>query len=84
MVTGANGYIAMWVVQKLLEKGYLVRAAVRAPSKGKYMLEYFKSYGEKLEIVYTPNIGKVHFHCCFRGSKANAVGLSRREHSTKR
>ena len=59
LVTGANGYIAMWIVQKLLEKGYLVRAAVRAPSKGKHLRDYFKSYGDKLEIVYTPDIGKV-------------------------
>ncbi|KAH6904344.1 D-lactaldehyde dehydrogenase [Coprinopsis sp. MPI-PUGE-AT-0042] len=58
LVTGANGYIAMWVVQKLLEKGYLVRAAVRTPSKAKHLQEYFKAYGDKLELVYVPDIEK--------------------------
>ncbi|KAH6904342.1 D-lactaldehyde dehydrogenase [Coprinopsis sp. MPI-PUGE-AT-0042] len=58
LVTGANGYIAIWMVQKLLEKGYSVRAAVRAQSKAKHLQELFKSYGDKLEFVYVPDIGK--------------------------
>ena len=31
MVTGATGYVAGWLVKKLLEKGYTVHAAVRNP-----------------------------------------------------
>jgi len=56
LVTGANGYIAIWVVRKLLEKGYSVVAQVRSESKGKYLLDYFKSYGDKLEIAVVPSI----------------------------
>lgn len=31
LVTGANGYIASWLVKKLLDKGFTVHAAVRNP-----------------------------------------------------
>ena len=33
MVTGANGYVASWLVKRLLEEGLTVHAAVRNPSK---------------------------------------------------
>ncbi|KAH9896122.1 NAD(P)-binding protein [Cubamyces lactineus] len=33
LVTGANGYIGQWIVRRLLEGGYLVRAVVRPPTK---------------------------------------------------
>jgi len=33
LVTGATGYVAGWVIKKLLEAGVTVHAAVRAPSK---------------------------------------------------
>ena len=31
LVTGANGYVASWIVKKLLEEGFTVHAAVRSP-----------------------------------------------------
>jgi nucleoside-diphosphate-sugar epimerase len=33
LVTGANGYIAVWVVRVLLERGFAVRGTVRSESK---------------------------------------------------
>ena len=33
MVTGANGYVASWLVKQLLEDGITVHAAVRNPAK---------------------------------------------------
>ncbi len=33
MVTGANGYVASWLVKKLLDEGLTVHAAVRNPEK---------------------------------------------------
>jgi nucleoside-diphosphate-sugar epimerase len=33
LVTGATGYVAGWLVKKLLEEGYTVHAAVRNPDK---------------------------------------------------
>ncbi|KAL2623256.1 hypothetical protein R1flu_003461 [Riccia fluitans] len=41
-VTGANGYIAFWLVKLLLERGYTVRGTIRDPDvseKVKYLLE---------------------------------------------
>lgn len=32
LVTGANGYVASWLVKKLLEEGFTVHAAVRNPN----------------------------------------------------
>lgn len=58
LVTGANGYIAVWVVRTLLEQGYSVRGTVRSKTKGKHLLETFKSYGDKLEIVVVEDITK--------------------------
>ncbi|KAF7973250.1 hypothetical protein HWV62_15763 [Athelia sp. TMB] len=50
LVSGANGYIAIWVVSSLLEKGYSVRGTVRSAAKGKHLQEIFKSYGDKHEV----------------------------------
>jgi nucleoside-diphosphate-sugar epimerase len=35
MVTGANGYVASWLVKQLLEEGLTVHAAVRSPENDK-------------------------------------------------
>lgn len=56
MVTGATGYVAGWLVKKLLEEGITVHAAVRNPdnekklahlnalaAKAKGDIKYFKS-----------------------------------------
>lgn len=59
LVTGANGYIALWIVKVLLERGNSVRAAVRSESKARILREQFSSYGEKLETVLVPDMTKV-------------------------
>ncbi|KAG6917263.1 hypothetical protein DXG01_003210 [Tephrocybe rancida] len=58
LVSGANGFIAIWVVRKFLEKGYAVRGTVRSSDKGKYLEDYFKLYGDKFEIVVVEDITK--------------------------
>ncbi|PPQ97645.1 hypothetical protein CVT26_002443, partial [Gymnopilus dilepis] len=50
LVTGANGYIGLWIVRTLLEKGYSVRAVVRSSHKGHHMKKIFGIYRHKLEI----------------------------------
>ena len=40
LVTGANGYVAFWVVEKLLAAGYEVRGTVRSESKAKHNNRY--------------------------------------------
>ena len=61
LVSGANGYIAMWVVRGLLERGYAVRGTVRSAGKAKFIEEYFAGlgYADKLEIVVVEDITKV-------------------------
>lgn len=61
LVSGANGYIAMWVVRSLLERGYAVRGTVRSAAKAKFVEEYFAGlgYADKLETVVIEDIIKV-------------------------
>ncbi|KAF8959865.1 D-lactaldehyde dehydrogenase [Flammula alnicola] len=58
LVSGANGFIAIWVVRTLLEQGYAVRGAVRSTEKGKHLKKYFESYGDKVEWVVVEDITK--------------------------
>ena len=59
LVTGSNGFIAMWVVRSLLDQGYSVRGTVRSESKAKHVREVFSKYGDKLEVVIVEDITKV-------------------------
>lgn len=46
MVTGANGYVASWLVKKLLDEGITVHAAVRNPQNEK-KIAHLKAAAEK-------------------------------------
>lgn len=61
LVTGANGYIAMWTVRIFLERGYSVRGAVRSEDKARFIRNYFQSlgFGDKIETVIVEDITKV-------------------------
>ena len=59
LVTGANSFIAIWIIKTLLERGYSVRGAVRTESKGNHLKELFKDYGNKLELVVVPDMTAV-------------------------
>ena len=61
LVTGANGFIAVWVVQNLLEQGFSVRGTVRSESKASHLRELFKSYGDKFETAIVQDITRVSF-----------------------
>ncbi|KAJ7438936.1 hypothetical protein B0H11DRAFT_2103455 [Mycena galericulata] len=56
LVSGANGFIAAWVVRELLKQGYSVRGVVRSEDKAAPLREIFRSYGDKLELVVVPDI----------------------------
>ena len=60
LVSGANGYIAMWVARILLERGYSVRGTVRSVDKGKFLSDYFVSlgYSDQFETVVVEEIVK--------------------------
>ncbi|KAH9838568.1 NAD(P)-binding protein [Rhodofomes roseus] len=59
LVTGANGFIAMWVVKQLLDQGYVVRGTVRSESKAKHLRDVFSHYGDKFEVVIVEDITKL-------------------------
>ncbi|KAI6037909.1 hypothetical protein EDC04DRAFT_2082589 [Pisolithus marmoratus] len=58
LVTGANGYIAMWVVHEFLEQRYSVRGTVRSAKKAEHVQKQFAEYGDKLEVVVVEDITK--------------------------
>ena len=59
LVTGANGYVAAWVVRRLLEEGYQVRGTVRSEQKGVHLKKIFAEYKDKFEVVVVKDITKV-------------------------
>jgi nucleoside-diphosphate-sugar epimerase len=59
LVTGANGYVAVWVIQILLDRGYSVRGTVRSANKGEHLTEIFSSYGSKFELTVVEDIAAV-------------------------
>ncbi|CDO69078.1 hypothetical protein BN946_scf184992.g27 [Trametes cinnabarina] len=59
LVTGANGYIAVWIVKKLLDAGFAVRGTVRSASKAMHLRNLFKAAGEKFELVIVDDIVEV-------------------------
>ncbi|KEP48769.1 NADPH-dependent aldehyde reductase [Rhizoctonia solani 123E] len=58
LVTGASGFIAVWVCQYLLEAGYKVKGTVRSASKGDYLVNLFKPYGDKFKYVIVEDMSK--------------------------
>jgi nucleoside-diphosphate-sugar epimerase len=58
LVTGANGYLATWVVKKYLEAGYSVRGTVRSLSKSAFLNDKFSDYGDRFELVVVEDITK--------------------------
>ena len=59
LVTGTNGYIAVWIAKLLLEAGFSVRGTVRSESKTAHLRELFKPFGDKFETVIVSNMTKV-------------------------
>ena len=58
LVTGANGYLATWVLKKYLEAGYSVRGTVRSLSKSAFLNDKFAHYGDHFELVVVEDITK--------------------------
>ncbi|KAH9956972.1 hypothetical protein BC827DRAFT_1227962 [Russula dissimulans] len=58
LVSGANGYLATWVVKKALEAQYSVRATVRSLTKSAFLKDKFAHYGDRFELVVVEDITK--------------------------
>ncbi|KIO32647.1 hypothetical protein M407DRAFT_212627 [Tulasnella calospora MUT 4182] len=58
LVTGASGFIAAWLCKTLLEKGYSVVGTVRSESKGDYLKDLFKDFGDKFSYIIVEDIEK--------------------------
>ncbi|KAF8583135.1 NAD(P)-binding protein [Ramaria rubella] len=49
LVTGATGFVAAWIIRRLLERGFRVRGTVRSEAK---------EFGEKFEFIVVPDMSK--------------------------
>ena len=81
LVTGANGFVAVWIVRTLLEQGFSVRGTIRSPAKGEHLKKLFKEYGDKLELVIVPNIEAVrdvdNFSLAWEADAGTCTGVRR-------
>ncbi|KAG8959164.1 methylglyoxal reductase (NADPH-dependent) gre2 [Tulasnella sp. 419] len=58
LVTGASGFIAVWVAKSLLQRGFTVRGTVRSKGKGEYLRNALSEFGDKFEYVIVEDIAK--------------------------
>lgn len=68
-VTGATGFVASWLVKRLLDKGYTVHATVRDPEnkmKVRHLLDIPKA-GEKLKLFRADLIEEGSFDAAING-----------------
>jgi nucleoside-diphosphate-sugar epimerase len=83
LVTGANGYIAMWVIDMLLNRGFTVRGSVRSAGKAHDLRKAFRDFVHdgKLEFVTVDDITKVciHAHSSSSIHRSNLTRLHRKE-----
>ena len=56
LVTGANGFLGVHVVDILLNKGYAVRGVVRSLDKEDHIKKLFAKYGDKFELAVVKDI----------------------------
>ena len=64
LVTGATGYVAGWIIERLLNQGHIVHATVRDPSK-QDKIQHLYDLAEK-------SSGEIHF---FKADLLNAAHL---------
>ncbi|KAJ8489564.1 hypothetical protein ONZ51_g2838 [Trametes cubensis] len=60
LVTGANGYLGLWIVRALLERGYSVKGAVRsrtvADTISRFIQDKYPEQAAKFRCVLVPDI----------------------------
>lgn len=73
LVTGANGFLAVHVVDAFLQKGYAVRGVVRSLDKGDHLKKIFAKYGTKFELAVVKDITAVRFASPFLDPSARIL-----------
>ncbi|KAF8583139.1 NAD(P)-binding protein [Ramaria rubella] len=58
LVTGASGFVAAWIIRRLLERGFRVRGTVRSEAKGRDVKSIFAEFGEKFEFIVVPDMSE--------------------------
>nr|QFQ61501.1 dihydroflavonol 4-reductase [Dryopteris erythrosora] len=68
-VTGGNGFIASWLIKRLLERGYTVRATVRDPGNLRKIahLQNLPHASERLELVKADLLNEGSFDTAVEG-----------------
>ncbi|KAM6493010.1 D-lactaldehyde dehydrogenase [Amanita muscaria] len=56
LVTGADGFISIWLIRTLLEQGYVVRGTVHSLERSSFLVDMFKSHDDKFELVAVEDI----------------------------
>jgi len=56
LVTGASGFLAVWVIRTLLERGLNVVGTVRSNPKGDYLKDLYKEHGDRFSYVIVEDI----------------------------
>ncbi|GKT46024.1 NADPH-dependent methylglyoxal reductase GRE2 [Colletotrichum spaethianum] len=78
VITGANGYLALHVINQLLEKGYSVRGTVRSPKADEKVRATFPNqYGTRLTTVFVEDLTKPElFRDAFDDNTVGALHLA--------
>lgn len=56
LLTGANGFVGSWVLDRLLKQGHSVRAIIRSESKAQQISSDFPKYKTQLDFGIVPDI----------------------------
>lgn len=74
LVTGANGYLALHIIDRLLQSGYNVRGTVRSnKAKDKVRTVFPHFWGHRLEVVFVTDLTKPEAYDDALDSKVTAV-----------
>ena len=65
LVTGVNGFVAIWIVKYLLDNGYSVRGTTRSANSAEHLKALFAEFirNNKLELVLVSDFLKVRSMC---------------------
>ena len=61
LVTGANAFVAMWIIRTLLKAGHSVRGTASSLARCEHVAKTFERYNGKLELIIVPGIEAVCF-----------------------